>query len=142
MKAGPPPGLLAYAGVEPVGWAQVGPRADAPNWNGRRRLSAPLEESEADDPSIWAVSCFVVRREWRGKGVARALVAAAARWAKENGARCLDACPVETGEKRKPAVSIFHGTAAMFRRAGFREIARRRADRPLLRLDLDGGTQY
>ena len=77
VKAGPPPGLIAYAGGEPVGWAPVGPRADTPNWNGRRRLSAPLEEREAGDPSVWGVSCLVVRREWRGNGVSRALLAAA-----------------------------------------------------------------
>ncbi len=142
VKAGPPPGLIAYAGDEPVGWAQVTPRLDTPNWNGPRRLSAPLDESEAGDPAVWGVSCFVVRREWRGKGVSRALLAAAAGWAQANGARCLDACPVEVADETKPPVSLYHGTAAMFRRAGFKEIARRRGDRPLLRLDLAAGTQY
>lgn len=142
VKAGPPPGLIAYAEGEPVGWLQVGPRADVPNWNGRRRLSAPLDEREAGDPSVWGVSCFVVRREWRGKGVSRALLAAALGWAQANGARCLDACPVEIAGEKKPPASLYHGTAEMFRRAGFEEIARRRDDRPLLRLDLAAGTQY
>ena len=41
VEAGPPPGLLAYRGGTPVGWIQVGPRADVPCWNGARRLTAP-----------------------------------------------------------------------------------------------------
>ena len=32
VEAGPPPGLLAYRGGAPVGWIQVGPRADVPGW--------------------------------------------------------------------------------------------------------------
>jgi GNAT superfamily N-acetyltransferase len=134
VAKGPPPGLIAYAEGEPVGWAQVGPRFDTPNWSARRRLSAPPDDSEAFNPAFWGINCFVVRREWRGKGVARALVKAAVAFAKKNGARALDACPVETGAADKSPVSLYHGTARMFARAGFVEIARRRADRPLMRL--------
>jgi GNAT superfamily N-acetyltransferase len=137
VAKGPPPGLIAYAsGDEPVGWIQVGPRAGTPNWNGKRRLSAPVNEAEAEDPSVWGVNCFVVRPEWRGKGVARALVGGAVEWARKNRARALDACPVEIAREKKPPVSLYYGTASMFRRAGFREVARRRDNRPLMRLDL------
>lgn len=135
VTKGPPPGLIAYAGREPVGWIQVGPRAGTPNWNGARRLSAPLAEHEAADGKVWGVTCFVVRAGWRGKGVASALVEAAAKWAKKNGARILDACPVEVSEK-KPNISLYHGIASTFAKAGFVEIARRRDDRPLMRLNL------
>ena len=39
VEAGPPPGLLAYRDGAPVGWVQVGPRADVPGWNGLRSLT-------------------------------------------------------------------------------------------------------
>ncbi|MEX0644510.1 MAG: GNAT family N-acetyltransferase, partial [Parvularculaceae bacterium] len=120
----------------PIGWAQVSPRPDVPNWNGPRRLSAPLDTAEAEDRGVWAINCFVVRRAWRGNGVSKALLAAAIAFAKKNGARALDACPVDVKKEKRPPVSIYHGTAAMFERAGFVEIARRRGDRPLVRLDL------
>lgn len=137
VKKGPPPGLIAYApDGEPVGWAQVTPRPDVPNWNGARRLSAPVEAGEADDAGVWALNCFVVRSAWRGKGVSKALLAAAIAQAKKSGARVLDACPVDTAGEKRSAVSLYHGTAAMFERAGFVEIARRRNDRPLMRLVL------
>lgn len=135
VAGGPPPGLIAYAGAEPVGWVQVGPRADTPNWNGARRLSAPLAKTEAEDGKTWGVTCFVVRAGWRGKGVATALVAGAVGWAKQNKARTLDACPVEAKDRR-PNISAFHGIASTFEKAGFVEIARRRDDRPLMRLNL------
>ena len=136
VEAGPPPGLLAYRGAAPVGWVQVGPRADVPGWNGARRLTAPTAEAPADDPRVWGISCFVTKAGHRRQGIATALLAGAVDWARQNGARVLDACPVDAGADRPP-ISLYHGVASTFRRAGFREVARRRPDRPLMRLVLD-----
>lgn len=135
VEAGPPPGLIAYEDGEPVGWVQVGPRADVPNWNGSRRLSGATEDAPADDPGVWGISCFVTKAGCRGRGIARGMLEAAIDWARDNGATVLDACPVETADKRQP-ISLYHGVASSFRRAGFGEVARRRADRPLMRLIL------
>jgi GNAT superfamily N-acetyltransferase len=135
VEAGPPPGLVAYRDGDPVGWVQVGPRADVPQWNGARRLTAPTADAPANDPRVWGVSCFVTRAGCRRQGIATALLAAAIDWARDNGARALDACPVETDGNR-PSVALYHGIARAFRAAGFREIARRRPDRPLMRLTL------
>ncbi len=135
VKQGPPPGLLGYIGEEPVGWVQVGPRRDVPNWNGKRRLSAPIDEAAADDPRVWGISCFVTRAGWRRRGVGTALLDGAIEWARSNDARVLDACPVETGAKRPP-ISLYHGVASTFERAGFDEVGRRRHDRPLMQLEL------
>ncbi len=137
VQAGPPPGLVGYDGDGlPVGWVQVGPRADVPVWNDPGRLTAPLEAGDAADPQVWGISCFVVRAGHRRKGYFAGLLDAAIGWAKSNGARALDACPVETQDKR-PAPSLYHGIAAPFRARGFAEIGRRRPDRPLLRLRLE-----
>jgi predicted GNAT family acetyltransferase len=134
VKKGPPPGVIAYRSGEPVGWVQVGPRANTPNWNGARRLSAPAVPADGDDPACWAISCFVVPRAHRGEGVANALLAGAVRYAKAKKARVIDACPVDISETANPA-SIYHGIASMFEKAGFEEIHRRRDNRPLMRLD-------
>lgn len=133
---GPPPGLIAYRGEEPVGWVQVGPRRATPNWNGARRLSAPVESADADDPGCWSINCFVVPRIHRGEGVAAALLAGAIEYARSRKARMIDACPVNVSGKAANPVSIYHGVASMFEKTGFEEIARRRDDRPLMRLDL------
>jgi GNAT superfamily N-acetyltransferase len=94
VKKGPPPGLIAYWGGDPVGWVQVGPRSDVPNWNGARRLTAPMPDAPADDPHVWAISCFATRAGWRRRGVGAALLDGAIDWARSNGARVLEACPV------------------------------------------------
>lgn len=43
IEAGPPPGLLAFEDGQAVGWMQIGPRADVPEWNNAGRVSAPLD---------------------------------------------------------------------------------------------------
>jgi GNAT superfamily N-acetyltransferase len=135
VEAGPPPGLIAYRDGDPVGWVQVCPRADVPQWNGAKRLTAPTADAPADDPRVWGISCFVTKAGCRRQGIARALLADATLWARANGAEVLDACPVDTAGHRPPA-ALYHGIARAFREAGFREVARRRADRPLMRLAL------
>jgi predicted GNAT family acetyltransferase len=134
VKKGPPPGIIADRAGEPVGWVQVGPRANTPNWNAARRLSAPLTAGDAEYPGCWAISCFVVPRSERRRGVATALLAGAVDYAKARKARCIDACPVDVSDTANPA-SIYHGIASMFEKAGFEEILRRRDNRPLMRLD-------
>ncbi|NWG91479.1 MAG: GNAT family N-acetyltransferase [Parvularculaceae bacterium] len=120
VRKGPPPGLIAYRGGDPVGWVQVGPRPATPNWNGARRLSAPIDAGEADDAKIWAISCFVVPRAHRRQGVAADLLAGAVKWARKNRARFIDGCPVETSDRAANPASIYHGVASMFGSAGFR----------------------
>jgi ribosomal protein S18 acetylase RimI-like enzyme len=139
VDAGPPPGLVGYDedGV-PIGWVQVGPRADVPEWNGARRLTAPLDFADAADPGVWAISCFVVRTGHRRRGHFTELLDAAINWARENDARALDACPVDTNDRR-PASALYHGLALAFRKRGFLELTRRRSDRPLMRLELMPG---
>lgn len=136
VEAGPPPGLVGYEDADtPVGWVQVGPRLDVPNWNQPRRLTAPLDPADAMDASVWGISCFVVRVGFRRRGHFGALLDAAIEWAARNGARVLDACPVDAPACR-PASALYHGLAEAFRERGFEELARRRPDRPLMRLAL------
>jgi GNAT superfamily N-acetyltransferase len=136
VEGGPPPGLVAYRDGDPVGWVQVGPRADVPQWNGARRLTAPTPDAPPDDPRVWGISCFVTRPGCRRQGIAGDLLAAAIHWAHGNGARVLDACPVDADGRRPPS-ALYHGIASTFHAAGFREVARRRPDRPLMRLEFD-----
>jgi GNAT superfamily N-acetyltransferase len=137
VEAGPPPGLVAYRADDAVGWVQVGPRADMPQWNGARRLTAPTADAPAGEPRVWGISCFVTRSGCRRQGIATALLAGAIMWARENRARVLDACPVDA-ETNRPSAALYHGIASTFREAGFCEVARRRPDRPLMRLELTG----
>jgi hypothetical protein len=62
---------------------------------------------------------------------------AAIDYARAQGASMLEAYPVEP-EGRTPAMHVFMGTARLFARAGFVEVARRDPKRPIMRLELAG----
>jgi len=135
IKAGPPPGILCYAEGAPVAWVQVGPRHDVPQFNSPRTVSRPLEEGDAQDPSIWAVSCFFLLPKLRGKGMSHRLLAGAIDHARRQGARLLEACPIDHVKQSK-SVTLCIGSTAIFGAAGFETVARRKDGRPLMRLEL------
>jgi len=126
VKKGPPPGLLAYAGDEPVGWCALAPREDYPRLS-RSKILAPVDEAK-----VWSVTCFFVRRDWRLRGVTVALLKVAARWVAAQGGRIVEGYPTDT-EREQPAAFVYHGLLGAFRRAGFREVARRSKTRPIVR---------
>ena len=87
-------GLIAYLGDEPVGWCAVEPRA---HYDGLRRVYRVPWDGRAEDkadPTVWAVTCFVVRAGYRGRGISRALARAAVDHARERGARALEGYPM------------------------------------------------
>jgi predicted GNAT family acetyltransferase len=135
IEAGPPPGLLAYDGGVAVGWMQVGPRADVPEWNNAGRGSAPLDPADATDPGVWAISCFFIRAKARGSGLTHRLVAGGVDFARQSGARLLEACPMDLSKDSR-SLGLFVGSSRVFEKAGFERVAERKAGRPLMRLVL------
>jgi GNAT superfamily N-acetyltransferase len=108
-----PPGLLALRDGVAVGWVAVAPRSEYVRLERSRTI--PRLPGEA----VWAVTCFVVAKEARRSGVARSLLAAAIDFAREHGARTLEAYPVDADGARMPAALAYTGTLGMFERAGF-----------------------
>lgn len=135
IASGPPPGLLAYDGAQPIGWMQIGPRADIPQWNNPNRSSTPLPDAPADDPGVWAVSCFFFRAKRRGQGLSAAMLTAGIAHARASGARLIEASPMDHARQSK-SVGLFVGSTSTFLRAGFAEVACRKEGRPLMRLVL------
>jgi GNAT superfamily N-acetyltransferase len=130
VAAGELPGVIAYAGDEPVAWCALAPR-DAYPTLARSRILKPVDEQP-----VWSVTCFFVARPYRGKGVTVKLLRAAVAFAAENGARIVEGYPVEP-KARMPAPFIYTGVTAIFRKAGFVEILRRSATRPIMRYVID-----
>jgi len=135
IAAGPPPGILGYVESEPVAWVQVCPRHDVPQFNSPRTVSRPLEDDEALDPKVWAVSCFFMASKLRGRGLSHRLLEAAVAYARNAGARCLDGCPIDQVKQSK-SVTLCIGSTAIFDAAGFEAVERRKDGRPLMRLEL------
>lgn len=119
-RVGRAPGLVAYRDAEAVGWISIGPRDDY------ERLAHSKVLAPIDDIPVWSIVCFVVGRQARGRGIARALLDAGVAYAREHGARMLEAYPTDVAEgKRVPSAEVYRGTLSMFERAGFRVVARR-----------------
>lgn len=127
VDAGAVPGLLAYAGGRPVGWCALGPRADFSTL-ARSRILKPV-----DDRPVWSIVCHFVAKDWRRRGVLRALIEGAVAWAAGHGAEIVEAYPVEPKKDEVPPVFAYTGIASAYRKAGFREVARRSETRPIMR---------
>lgn len=135
IDAGPPPGIVAYVDGEAAGWIRIGPRTRQARIPRTRMIAAATTEP-FDDESVWAVSCFVVRREHRGAGLNRELLRAAVDYARESGARLIEGYPVDTVGEKKHANDLFHGTLNTFTTAGFIETAELKPGRTLVTMDL------
>jgi GNAT superfamily N-acetyltransferase len=131
VDQGEVPGLIGYRDGVPVGWVAVGPR----DWYGRlgrSRIAKPVDEREA-----WSVTCFVIPKEFRGQGVATALLSEAVEYARSQGASVIEGYPVEPRAGAMPDFWVWMGLASMFESCGFEEVARRSDTRPFMRLELD-----
>lgn len=123
----PPPGLIGYRGRTPVGWISLGPREDY------RRLERSPVMRPVDGEAVWSIVCFVVPAEHRRQGVAKALLRGAIAYARKRGVRLLEAYPVD----KPPPLSdesLWFGAKPMYDAAGFREVARRKPTRAVVRL--------
>ena len=114
----------------PIGWVSIGPREEY----GKLQRSPVMRA--VDDQPVWSIVCFVVPSEHRGRGVTKELLAGAIAYAREQGAGFLEAYPIDLDVPGHASAPWF-GSAHMFAEAGFEEVARRRDDRPVMRLRLN-----
>jgi GNAT superfamily N-acetyltransferase len=129
VSAGDPPGLLAYAGGQAVGWCALGPR-EVYTRLARARSLKPIDETP-----VWSVTCFFVAKPYRRQGLSVKLLRAAAAYARKRGARALEGYPVEPG-KALPDVFAYTGLTAAFLEAGFEVVRRPSATRAIVRRPL------
>jgi GNAT superfamily N-acetyltransferase len=130
-------GLVAYVGGEPAGWVAVEPRTAYPKlrtsripWSGRTE--------DKDDDEVWAVTCFVVRKGFRGRGLMYPLARATVDFARERGARAIEAYPMITQPGKEITWGELHvGARQAFEDAGFAEVTHPSARRVVMRIDFD-----
>jgi GNAT superfamily N-acetyltransferase len=127
VDAGHPPGLIGYRGKVPIGWVSIAPREEY-----ARLRRSPVMKA-IDEQPVWSVICFVVPAEYRGEGAARALLKGAVAYAKERGATLVEAYPVDRPARSKDD-HMWFGAKTMYDHAGFKEVARRKPQRPIVRL--------
>jgi GNAT superfamily N-acetyltransferase len=153
-------GLVAYLhapgerergpGSTPVGWVAVEPRTEYPRLLGLPTVWKGRPDEDKRDDSVWAVTCMVVRKGYRRRGVTYALAAAAVGYAKANGARALEAYAMLTQPGREITWGELHvGARQVFAEAGLAEVSRPSVRRAVMRIDFatadgsitDGGAE-
>ena len=125
VRAGREPGLLAYEDGVAVGWVAIAPREDytaivqSPQYRPREA---------GGGTSVWAIVCFAIDKEARGKGVASELLDAAVEYAFAHGASSVEAYPHVAN------VTDYMGHAELYRRACFAHV-RDANKRAILRIE-------
>jgi len=132
LRSREPPGLIGYRGKVPVGWVSLGPRDDY-----AKLRRSPVMKA-VDERPVWSIVCFVVPSQYRGQGVARALLDGAIAYARERGVALLEAYPVDK-PRRSADDSMWFGAKSMYDAAGFEEVARRKPNRPIVRIRAAAG---
>jgi GNAT superfamily N-acetyltransferase len=136
-KAAATSGLVAYVDDEPAGWVSVEPRTAFPKlrtsqipWRGR--------DEDKDDDETWSATCFVVRKGYRGRGLTYFLARATIDFARDRGAKALEAYPMITRPGKVITWGEMHvGARQAFEEAGFAEISHPTLRRVVMRIDFD-----
>jgi GNAT superfamily N-acetyltransferase len=135
-------GLVAYLteGGErvPVGWVAVEPRTEYPRLLGLPTVWKGRPGEDKRDDGVWSVTCFVVRKGYRRRGLTYALAAATIPYAKANGARALEGYAMRTQPGREITWGELHvGAVQVFADAGFKEVSSPSVRRAVMRVDFD-----
>ncbi len=125
------PGLIAYYEDEPIGWCSVAPREDFPVLNRSPKLK-PI-----DNLPVWSIICLFIAKEYRMQGLTTELVKAAITYAKENGARIIEAYPIIPENSQNPKYEAYTGIKSTFDKLGFKVMIQRSKIRPIMRLYLE-----
>jgi GNAT superfamily N-acetyltransferase len=104
VKNNIPIGLLAYIDGTAIAWCSIAPRESYTGIGGDATLK-----------NVWSLACFFVKREFRHQGMMTALIGAACKYAKKQGAKYVEAYPVD------PASPSYHfmGFKTAFDQMGF-----------------------
>jgi GNAT superfamily N-acetyltransferase len=130
-------GLVAYLDGEPAGWVAVEPRTTCPKLRGSPVPWKGRSEDPADD-SVWAVTCMVVRKGDRGRGLTYLLARATIDFARQRGARALEAYPMITQPGRVITWGELHvGARQVFEEAGFEQVTHPTLRRVVMRISFE-----
>jgi GNAT superfamily N-acetyltransferase len=129
-------GLIAYVDGEPVGWCAVEPRTRYGRLQRKPLVWKDRPDEDKADDSVWALTCFVVRVGFRRRGLMTHLARAAIDFARERGARALEAYPMLLDEGQEATWGeLFVGKDTVLEAAGFREVTHPTPRRSVMRID-------
>jgi GNAT superfamily N-acetyltransferase len=135
-------GLVGYLDGEPAGWCAVEPRSAYEGLLRVYRVPWAGRAEDKTDGSVWAVTCLVVRKGFRGRGLTYPLARGAVEFARERGARALEAYPRITEPGKEIIWGELHvGARQVFESAGFAEVSHPTPRRVVMRIDFEPARQ-
>jgi GNAT superfamily N-acetyltransferase len=135
-------GLVAYLAEDrvPVGWVAVEPRTAYPRLLGKPTVWKGRPGEDKEDDGVWSVTCFVVRKGYRRRGVSYALAAAAVGYARDHGARALEGYAMRTQPGKEITWGeLYVGAVQVYADAGFTEVSAPSVRRVVMRVDFPAG---
>ena len=130
VQSGSVPGLLAYCNGKLAGWISIAPREEFPSLD----RSAMLKSIDAQP--VWSIVCFFISKSYRGKKISSRLVEAATSYARDNGAKIVEAYPFNTASRQCLPPERYMGVLSTFQKAGFHVAADRGGQRVVMRCDV------
>jgi GNAT superfamily N-acetyltransferase len=130
VETGKPVGLLAYADEKAVGWMAIAPRDEYPTMDRSNVLK------RVDNKKVWSISCFYTAKGFRNSGVMVALIEAAKDYVRQHRGTIIEGYPIVPRSDKVSPGSAYTGLHSAFLRAGFKEVARYSATRPIMRFEL------
>lgn len=126
-------GLVAYLDGEPVGWCAVEPRIAYEGLLRNNRVPWEGRTEDKADAGVWAVTCVFARAGFRRRGISYALAKAAVPFARERGARALEAYPILGEEITWDEIHV--GSPSIFAAAGLSQVSHPTKRRVVMRID-------
>jgi GNAT superfamily N-acetyltransferase len=136
LLAGRAHGVLVYSGGRPIGWCQYGPRDELPALDrSRGRFARP---DLGLPPEDWRITCFVVAKTHRRRGVATVALGAALDAIADHGGGVVEAYPLDpaTSGTWGPGTRVDYGhfgTVSMFEARGFTRVGWLRPSNAIMR---------
>ena len=135
IEADEQPGILAYSRKQAVGWCGIAPREKLIALENSRILK------RVDDQPVWSITCFFVTKEVRRQGVMESLIHAAVKHAQSNGARIVEAYPIDMQSPKLigqtfNSYSGYMGVASVFRALDFEEVGKASETQLIMRLNI------
>lgn len=126
-------GILAFDQDDPVGWCSVSPKEKF-----IRLQNSRLFKSQHPDQNLWSITCLLVRKEYRMKGISSQLINQASHFAFSNGATAVEAYPIISDRKNIPAAFAWIGLASAYAKVGFKKVGQPSDTRLIMRKKKSG----
>lgn len=130
VKTGQHVGLLAISNGEAIGWISLAPREQF------IRLDTSRVHKRIDDKPVYSITCFLIKKEHRHKGLSGAMIEAAKTFAKKNRIEILEAYPVKPYTAKMPDAFAWTGIYSTFEKAGFKVVSNTSKVKPVMRFSI------